>query len=159
MAADFPRDAAAEQELSWVQQVVLGIRQIRGEMDIAPARRLPLLLQNAGAAEQSLAQRHRALLEHLAGVESIRALGPDERAPPAAAALINEFTLLVPMAGLIEPAIELQRLSRRLQKVSRNWRAPMASSPTTTSYGTRPPTSLPRSGSAGESSSAPALRC
>jgi valyl-tRNA synthetase len=117
MAADFPRDAAAEQELSWVQQVVLGIRQIRGEMDIAPARRLPLLLQNAGAAEQSLAQRHRALLEHLAGVESIRALGPDERAPPAAAALINEFTLLVPMAGLIEPAIELQRLSRRLQKV------------------------------------------
>jgi valyl-tRNA synthetase len=41
------RRCAAEQELHWVMQVVLGIRQIRGEMDISSARRLPLLLQHA----------------------------------------------------------------------------------------------------------------
>ena len=98
-------------------QVVLGIRQIRGEMDISPARRLPLLLQHASANDLQLTQRHHALLTRLAGLESLRPLSPGEAAPPAAAALVGELSLLVPMAGLIEPASELQRLGKRLQKI------------------------------------------
>jgi valyl-tRNA synthetase len=116
-AAQFQHDTAAEAELRWVMQVVLGIRQIRGEMDISPARRLPLLLQHAGASDLLLAQRHHALLAHLAGLESVRPLASGEIAPPAAAALVGELSLLVPMAGLIEPASELQRLDKRLQKI------------------------------------------
>jgi valyl-tRNA synthetase len=116
-AAAFPADAAAEDEMRWVMEVVLAIRQIRGEMDIAPARRLPLLLQHAGERELLLASRHQALLAHLAGLASQRALGRDEAPPPAAAAVLGGLTLLVPMAGLIEPASELQRLQRRAQKI------------------------------------------
>jgi valyl-tRNA synthetase len=116
-AAQFEHDPAAEAELRWVMQVVLGIRQIRGEMDISPARRLPLLLQHAGANDLQLTQRHHALLARLAGLESLRPLAPGEPAPPAAAALVGELSLLVPMAGLIEPANELQRLDKRLQKI------------------------------------------
>jgi valyl-tRNA synthetase len=116
-ATQFEHDAAAEAELRWVMQVVLGIRQIRGEMDISPARRLPLLLQHASARDLQLAQRHHALLAHLAGLESVRPLASGEAAPPAAAALVGELSLLVPMAGLIEPASELQRLDKRLQKI------------------------------------------
>ncbi len=37
-AASLPDDATAEAELAWVQGFVLGIRQIRGEMDIAPSQ-------------------------------------------------------------------------------------------------------------------------
>ena len=85
-------DAAAEAELRWVMQVVLGIRQIRGEMDISPARRLPLLLQHASARDLQLAQRHHALLAHLAGLASVRALGAGEAPPPAAAALVGELS-------------------------------------------------------------------
>ncbi len=116
-AADFPPDTEAEEELRWVMQVVLGIRQIRGEMDISPARRLPLLLQHAGAQDLQRLQRHQALLRHLAGLEDARALERTEPAPIAAAAMVGELTLLVPMAGLIEPAGELLRLDRRLQKI------------------------------------------
>jgi valyl-tRNA synthetase len=115
--ADFPADAAAEAEVSWVMQAVLGIRQIRGEMDIAPSRRVPLLLQHAGERDLVLAQQHRALLAHLAGLESVRALGSGETPPPAAAAVVGELSLLVPMQGLIEPTSELQRLERRVQKI------------------------------------------
>jgi valyl-tRNA synthetase len=118
-SAQFPHDPDAETELRWVMQVVLGIRQIRGEMDISPARRLPLLLQHATADDLQLAQRHHALLSRLAGLESVRALASGEAAPPAAAALVGELSLLVPMAGLIEPASELQRLDKRLQKIER----------------------------------------
>ncbi len=116
-AAQFEHDAAAETELRWVMQVVLGIRQIRGEMDISPGRRLPLLLQHAGSQDLQLAQRHHALLSRLAGLESVRPLADGETVPPAASALVGELSLLVPMAGLIEPASELQRLDRRLQKI------------------------------------------
>jgi len=116
-AARFPADAAAEAEMSWVMQAVLGIRQIRGEMDIAPSRRVPVLLQNAGERDLALAQQHRALLAHLAGLTSVRALGATEAPPPAAAAVVGELSLLVPMQGLIEPASELQRLERRVQKI------------------------------------------
>jgi valyl-tRNA synthetase len=116
-AAQFEHDAAAEAELRWVMQVVLGIRQIRGEMDINPARRLPLLLQHASDQDLQLARRHHALLARLAGLESVRPLAAGESVPPAAAALVGELSLLVPMAGLIEPASELQRLDKRLQKI------------------------------------------
>ncbi|HEX2790590.1 MAG TPA: valine--tRNA ligase [Steroidobacteraceae bacterium] len=116
-AAQFEHDAAAETELRWLMQVVLAIRQIRGEMDISPARRLPLLLQHASASDLQLAQRHHALLSRLAGLESARPLAAGETAPPAAAALVGELGLLVPMAGLIEPASELRRLGKRLQKI------------------------------------------
>jgi valyl-tRNA synthetase len=116
-AAQFEHDPAAEAELRWVMQLVLGIRQIRGEMDISPARRLPLLLQHASAKDLQLTQRHHALLMRLAGLESLRPLAAGEAAPPAAAALLGELSLLVPMAGLIEPASELQRLAKRLQKI------------------------------------------
>src|SRR5665213_97744 len=116
-AEEFPADEKAESEMRWVMQVVLAIRQIRGEMDIAPSRRLPLLLQHASERELALLHSHEGLLSHLAGLASLRALRTGELAPPAAGAMVGELTLLVPMLGLIEPASELQRLQRLTQKI------------------------------------------
>jgi valyl-tRNA synthetase len=116
-AAEQDSDPAAEQEMQWLMRIVLGVRQIRGEMDIAPSRRLPLLLQGASDADLALAGRHARLLERLAGIEPPQALAAGVAAPPAAAAIVGELTLLVPMAGLIEPASELLRLDKRIRKV------------------------------------------
>ena len=69
-----PLDAVAEKEIAWVQAVVLGVRQIRGEMNIKPAKLIPVLLRNASAQDQEYAERHRASLEKLAGLESITVL-------------------------------------------------------------------------------------
>jgi valyl-tRNA synthetase len=115
-AAEFAHDAAAERDLRWLMQVVLGVRQIRGEMDISPARKLPLLLHNPSAIDLELAQRHEALLMRLAGVETPQPLAPGAKAPPSATALVGELTLLVPMAGLIDPVAELSRLEKQLRK-------------------------------------------
>ena len=112
----YPRDAVAERDVAWIQQVVLGIRQIRGEMDISPARKLPVLLENASAADLDCAREHRAFLERLAGLESLRVLGAGESAPPSATALVGEMKVLVPMAGLIDPKAELDRLAKRSAK-------------------------------------------
>jgi len=116
-ATDFAADAEAESEVAWMKQFILAVRQIRGEMDIAPSRRIPLLLQNASPQDAALAARHGAYLTRLAGLDSIRPLAPDENAPESATAIFGELTLLVPMAGLIDPKAEIDRLAKRIAKI------------------------------------------
>jgi valyl-tRNA synthetase len=114
--ADFPADQASEREVAWLQSFILAVRQIRGEMNIAPSRRIPLLYRNASTRDTELIQRHQTWLERLAGIESPRALTAAEAIPPSATALIGDLTLLVPMAGLIDAAAEAERLSKLLAR-------------------------------------------
>jgi valyl-tRNA synthetase len=115
-AGSIEADAAAEPEMQWVMSFILGVRQIRGEMDIAPSRRLDVLLQNAGPADLEYLERNRSYLMRLAGVSEPRVLAPGEAAPIAAVALVSRLEILVPMAGLIDPAAELDRLGKRRRR-------------------------------------------
>ena len=122
MTAPFPAvsrardEAEAEPQMRWVMNFILGVRQIRGEMDIAPSRRLDVLLQNAGPKDVEYLERNRHYLERLAGVAAPRLLAPSETAPISAAALVGTLEILVPMAGLIDPAAELDRLAKRQRR-------------------------------------------
>ncbi|HVW70850.1 MAG TPA: class I tRNA ligase family protein, partial [Steroidobacteraceae bacterium] len=113
---EFPADDAAEREIAWIQAFILAVRQIRGEMNIAPSRRIPVLLKGASANDKAYAERHRAYLERLAGIETLSILEPDATAPESATALVGELSLLVPMAGLIDVAAEAERLGKLLTK-------------------------------------------
>jgi hypothetical protein len=115
-AADYPADAAATADVDWMKGVILGLRQIRGEMDISPARRLAPLVQGATVQDAAHFERHAALLGRLAGIDPVRVLTAGENAPPSAAAVVGQLTLLVPMQGLIDPAEELARLRRKRGK-------------------------------------------
>ncbi len=117
-AAEFPVDETAEREVSWLKSFILGVRQIRGEMNINPSRHIPLLYRNASAHEAELIERHHAWLERLAGIERPRELAAGEAQPQAATALIGELTLLVPMASLIDAAAEAERLGKLLARAN-----------------------------------------
>ena len=106
------RDAEAVAEMEWVMQFILGIRQIRGEMDISPGKRLPVVLQNASERDVERANRHGELLKRVGRVESVTALADGEQEPASATALLGDLRLLVPMAGLIDVAAERQRLGK-----------------------------------------------
>jgi valyl-tRNA synthetase len=120
VAADYPLDAVAEKEIAWVQAVVLGVRQIRSEMSIKPAKLIPILLRNASAQDQEYAERHRASLEKLASLESITVLPEGTHPPESAIALVGELSVLVPMAGLIDAAAEAERLGKQLAKAQKD---------------------------------------
>ncbi|MEO6185430.1 MAG: valine--tRNA ligase, partial [Steroidobacteraceae bacterium] len=115
-AHKLPIDADAAQDVDWMKGVILALRQIRGEMDISPARRLAPLARGATAADIARFTRYEALLGRLAGIDGLRVLAADETAPPSAAAVVGDMTLLVPMQGLIDPAVELTRLKRKQEK-------------------------------------------
>jgi valyl-tRNA synthetase len=116
-AASYAADTEADADVNWMKQFILAVRQIRGEMDIAPSRKIPLLLQDAGASGRELTDRHFAYLSRLAGLESVKVLGANETALESATAILGDLTLLVPMAGLIDPAAETERLTRRIAKI------------------------------------------
>jgi valyl-tRNA synthetase len=111
-------DSDAEKELEWVKQFILGIRQIRGEMDISPGKALPVLLAEYDELDSQYARQNALLLKRVGRVESIRPLLAGEAAPQSATALHGRMRLLVPMAGLIDTQAEIERLGKQLAKVT-----------------------------------------
>ena len=108
-------EAAAD--IEWVRDFVLGIRQIRGEMDISPGKILPVLLQHASDADRNRAEKHANLLHRVGRVESITVLDNDEKPPAAATALLGDLRLLVPMKGVIDVDAERSRLEKQRDKI------------------------------------------
>ncbi len=109
------KDAIAE--LSWVKTFIMGIRQIRSEMDIKPGKPLPVLLQNGSAIDQQRLQNNKSLLVSLARLESISWLKEGENAPESATSLVGDMNLLIPLAGLIDKEAELTRLEKNMSKL------------------------------------------
>ncbi len=113
---EFPTDAASESEVGWIQALVLAVRQIRGEMNINPGRRIPVLLKGTSAQDRQRLEQHRPYLERLAVTTTIELLSAEATAPESATALIGELVVLVPMAGLIDAAAECERLQKLLNR-------------------------------------------
>ncbi|MFG0806023.1 valine--tRNA ligase [Pseudomonas fluvialis] len=110
-------DAAAEGDIEWVKQLMLGVRQIRGEMKISMAKRIDIIVQNANTEDLRRLADFEPLLSKLAKLESVRVLAAGEEAPMSATALVGEMQVLVPMAGLIDKAAELARLDKEIQRL------------------------------------------
>ena len=96
---------------------ILGVRRIRGEMNIAPGKPLPVLLQNGSVTDQDYLSNSSAYLKRLGRLESITWLTSDEITPESAIALVGELKILIPMAGLIDKEPELARLDKEIQKI------------------------------------------
>ena len=113
---DYARDIEAETQVGAIKEYILKVRQIRGEMNIAPSRKIPLLLRDADEQAQLLISRNAHYLLRLAGLESIQVLGAGDAEPVSASAMVGNTTLLVPMAGLIDAAAEIDRLTKVIKK-------------------------------------------
>ncbi len=111
-------DEAAIADIEWVKQFILGIRQIRGEMDISPGKPLPVILQGASPADQQRVTDQALLLQRVGRVESVTVLAENEEPPAAATALLGDMRLLVPMKGLIDVEAERTRLLKQQNKVT-----------------------------------------
>jgi valyl-tRNA synthetase len=109
-------DRAALDELEWVKAFIMGIRQIRSEMDIKPGKPVPVLCQLGSELDRERIERNHALLKPLAKLEAITWLEDGAEAPQAATSLVGEMRQLIPLAGLIDKAAERARLQKNVQK-------------------------------------------
>jgi valyl-tRNA synthetase len=117
-ASSKQQDDNAEAELEWVKKFILGIRQIRGEMDISPGKSLPVLLVDASDNDRLFAERNALLLRRVGRVESVRTLDTTEEPPASATALLGNMRLLVPLAGIIDKDAEKTRLNKQRERIA-----------------------------------------
>ena len=111
-------DDDAEAEIEWNKQFILGLRQIRGEMDISPGRQLPVLLENAGASDRERLKRNELLVTRVGRAASVTLLADGEEAPASASAFLGDMRFHVPMAALIDLDAEQARFRKQRDKVA-----------------------------------------
>jgi len=109
-------DDTAIDEMDWVKEFIVGVRQIRSGMDIAPSKPIPVLLQNASEYDKVALERNQHYIDFLARTESIRILDANEEAPESSTALVGDMKVLIPMAGLIDKVAEEKRLQKEINK-------------------------------------------
>lgn len=110
-------DTQAEADIEWLKAFINGIRNIRAEMNINPGKPLGVLLNHYNAEDERRLHDNEAFLKKLAKLDSVTLLTGSD-APPAAAALVGDMEVLVPIAGLIDKEAELARLDKEIQKLT-----------------------------------------
>ncbi len=113
-------DEDAEREIGWLMQFVQGIRQIKGEMNIAPGKRVPVLLMNAYERDRELVDKYHHMLDFMGRLESIEELEDEQSAPESATVLVGELKILIPMADLIDKSAEIHRLEKEIARLMKD---------------------------------------
>lgn len=111
---------AIESELAWVKNIIIAIRTVRSEMNISPAKQLPVLLQKGTEQDRQYVASTETLIKALAKLESIIWLTPNDHAPESMTALVGELEILIPMAGLINKEEESARLNKEIAKINKD---------------------------------------
>ncbi|MFJ5448116.1 valine--tRNA ligase [Pectobacterium carotovorum] len=110
-------DTLALNDLEWIKQAIIAVRNIRAEMNIAPGKPLEVLLRDVTAEAQRRVEENRSFIQTLARLESITLLPAGDKGPVSVTKLIEGAELLIPMAGLIDKAAELDRLTKEVAKI------------------------------------------
>ncbi len=115
------RDEASCQTIDWIKAFILGVRRIRAERDIDPRKPLTVNTRGGSETEQHWLVQNRRYLQKIGRVDTITPMdktktGDADLVP----ALAGEMTLLVPLADLIDPEAERQRLEKVLEKLKKS---------------------------------------
>jgi valyl-tRNA synthetase len=109
-------DVVAEEHIDWLKGIIIAIRNIRGEMDISPAKNISVMLRNGDQDDIDRLESYRPYLQKLAKLEKIEWLEKGDESPAAATQLYKELEILVPLAGLIDVEAERMRLTKEISK-------------------------------------------
>lgn len=113
-------DAGAVETMEQVMDVIRGIRNIRGEMDVAPGKKITALLDCKDQASCDLMQSASEYIKALARVEDLTCAVGLEQPPQVAKQVAGAVEILLPLAGLINIAEEEKRLNKEIAKVQKD---------------------------------------
>ena len=126
MVSPFPEpdealnDPAAEGEMGLVMEAITRIRNIRGEMNVAPSLKLKAIIAAPEAASREALERGRVPLMNLANLEELT-LSADAAEPKGAAtAVAGPVRIYVLLAGVIDIAGEKARLEKEIAKIDKD---------------------------------------
>ncbi|WP_324683263.1 valine--tRNA ligase [Bibersteinia trehalosi] len=110
-------DETAENQINFIKEVIVAVRNIRAESNIAPSKGLDLIARNFSADEIAILNANEVLLKSMAKLDSVKVLENGENAPLSVAKLVANGEILIPMAGFINKEAELARLTKEMDKL------------------------------------------
>ena len=122
MVADFPRpdeslvDRQGEEQMAVMMDVTTAIRNIRGEMNVAPAAQVEAMVSGPESLT-SIVKTHGHYIEDLARLSSLEVVRDGERPRVAASAVVRELELFVPLKGVLDFEEESRRLQKEISKL------------------------------------------
>jgi valyl-tRNA synthetase len=125
MLMDYPSvnadwvDPASEKDMEWVKSFILALRNIRGEMNLAPKLALPVLIKQATPDDQLRYQEHKPLIHKLANLSGVEFIAAETALPLSASAVLGSLELFVPLEGLIDKKAENARLQKQIDKLEK----------------------------------------
>jgi valyl-tRNA synthetase len=120
-ADDFAEDAEAARQVAVLQAVVLGVRQIRGELDVPHSRATPVYVCSDHAGDAEAIAALGPTIAKLGNLESLTVVASEADLPPCAIAVSEGRTILAPFARLVEDvSAEVARLEKRRARAAQD---------------------------------------
>lgn len=108
-----------ESSLDWVKTFITGVRNIRGEMNLAPSKALPCFCYGGTPFETEILEQNKAWIQALAKLDTITVTEDKSAIPTSATALAGTMELFIPLKGLIDVAQESKRLNKEIEKLEK----------------------------------------
>ena len=117
---EFKKDEAAREAVARLQEIILALRNVRGEMNIAPSLKFKVKAEGADQVSHACLDEFKDEIFFLARVESLEFVESGLSTQGMATAVIGNLKLHIPLEGLIDFSQEKQRLQKLLDKVSKD---------------------------------------
>jgi len=108
----------AESKMEILMNVITGIRNVRGEMNIAPSLSLQVLIQSEDEQTRQVIETHRDLVINLAKLSALTIETAGQRPRSSATTVVANASIFVDLAGIIDFAKETQRLEKEINKLT-----------------------------------------
>ena len=102
----------ADRDMEVVENIVTAIRNIRGEMNIPPSRRINVLLKTNEVSERQI-----DYIKKLAKVEDLKAGENIVKPKASASSVVKSSEIYIPLEGLIDLDVERQRLQKEITRL------------------------------------------
>jgi valyl-tRNA synthetase len=113
-------DAGIERDMQAVMDLIMAIRNIRGEMNVAPSLQIPAFVKVERREMAERLERNSGYVRTLGRLSELR-IGTDEKKPKAAATgVIKGAEVYVPLEGVIDLSQERDRLMKEIAKISKD---------------------------------------
>ena len=108
-------DTAAHDEMDWVVRLVTHVRALRSEMNVPAKAKIQLMLRGAGVLAKGCIITHADQIKRLARLSGVELLNG---AVPKGAVqdMLDEATMVLPIADVIDVAVEQARLEKEISK-------------------------------------------
>jgi valyl-tRNA synthetase len=113
-------DSEVEKEMAQIMEVITRIRNIRGEMNVAPSLKLKVVLAVPSEEIRTALEKGRGYITNLANLESLEITGEVAEPKGVATAVAGPVHIYVFLAGVIDVEAEKGRLAKEIAKIEKD---------------------------------------